>query len=217
MKKAHCPPGSLFVAILLIGDSHTYQSFGRKLDGLLRTRPEASVATFASWGSNPESWLLGDAPGHAVFEHLPDGRLIDTEKGATPVFADLLERYHPQLTIIALGANLYSAPMDYSASVVKRLAEMTARAGSQCLWVGPPDSRTRTGPAMNELYGVLRGASTPECAFTDSRALTHYPASGGDGLHYDYLGPEGLRQTDAWATAIYERARAIVSSGFGGV
>jgi hypothetical protein len=205
--KAH-----LFATILLVGDSHTYQSFGRNLDALLRASPQAQVASFASWGTSPEGWLDAGSGGSPYFEHDPDGRLVDLPSAPTPIFPELLTRYHPGVTIIALGSNLFGAPFDYSAQTVHQMAELTARAHSACIWVGPPDSRERSGPAMDELYGVLRGASAPYCQFVDSRELTHYPPTGGDGLHYDYLGPEGRKQTESWARKVFEIYLALTAS-----
>lgn len=200
-----------FATILIVGDSHTYQSFGRKLDAFARTIPQAQVAAYASWGSSPYSWFTGWTTAHGFFEHDPDGKTVDVQSAPTPMFGDLLTRLRPNLTIIALGANLFEAPWDFSASTVHQMAEMTSLAHSACLWVGPPDSRARSGPKMDELYGVLRGASTPYCDFVDSRELTHYPATGGDGLHYDYLGPEGLKQTESWAQKVFETAHEMLS------
>ena len=193
----------LLATFLLVGDSHTYQSFGRNLDELLRAQSESRVATFASWGTSPASWFANGTAAPPYFEHDPDGRLVDLPSAVTPVYSELLTRFRPQLTIIALGANLYGAPFDYSSATVNKMAQMTANAGSACIWVGPPDSRERAGPEMDELYGVLRGASAPHCRFVDSRTWTRYPDTGGDGLHYDYLGEEGLKQTRHWAQRVF--------------
>ena len=193
--------------VLLVGDSHSYQSFGRNLDGLLRTIPQMRVACYASWGTGPAGWFAFNENRNPYFEHDPDGRLVDMQRATTPIFGELLAHYHPTLTIIELGSNLFGGPLDYAAATVHQMAAMTALAHSECIWVGPPDSRDRTGPQMDELYGVLRGASAPYCQFVDSRKLTHYPAVGGDGLHYDYLGPDGLKQTKEWAQKILEVAR----------
>ena len=197
----------LLATILLIGDSHTYQSFGRRLDARLRTLPQTAVASFASWGTSPAGWLEGAGGGTPFFEHDPDGRLVDVQSGGTPHFSELLAKYQPTLTIIALGANLFGAPPEYSAETVHQMAAAVGQRQSACLWVGPPDSRERAGPPMDELYGILRGASMPYCQFVDSRVWTHYPATGGDGLHYDYLGPAGLEQTARWAQGVFDRVR----------
>ncbi len=195
--------------VLFIGDSHSVQSFGRNLDALLRTLPQARVASFASWGTSPASWFAHTENRNPYFEHGPDGRLVDVQSAPTPVFGELLAQYHPTLTIIELGSNLFGVPFDYSAATIHQMAAMTAAAHSECLWIGPPDSRSRTGPQMDELYGILRGASAPYCHFVDSRKLTHYPATGGDDIHYDYLGPDGMKQTRTWARKVFELILAL--------
>lgn len=194
----------LLATILMIGDSHTYQSFGRNVDSLLRTIPESKVVTVASWGTSPAGWFTSGPYTSPFFMNDTAGAVTDLPKAPTPVYAELLKKYKPNLTIIALGANLFKAPLEHSAKTVHEMAQMTGLSNSACIWIGPPDSRERSGREMDELYGVLRGASTPYCKFVDSRQWTNYPDNGGDGLHYDYLGEEGLKQTKNWANKIYE-------------
>jgi hypothetical protein len=203
----------MYAALLFVGDSHSYQSFGRNLDALLRTAPHAQVASFASWGSSPLDWFDGWVTGHGLFAHVPDGTLVDTQTGTTPLFVDLLKRFHPTLTIVALGSNLYTAPADDVTANVQRMTDAIKAdvISSACLWVGPPDMRARSGPEMIELYAELKAALGSDCRLLDSRAWTHYPDTGGDGIHYDYLGDAGLRQTEVWATKVFEASQETLA------
>jgi hypothetical protein len=202
---------ALYATLLLIGDSHTVASFGRKLDTLLRTVPDSRVASYASCGSTPYSWFSGWVTPCGYRERGEDGKVITSPTSPTPLIAELLKKHQPDVTLIALGANLFNTPFETSAKVTDDLVQTVAASGSKCIWIGPPDSRDRSGPKMDETYGILRGASYPECLFLDSRKWTHYPATGGDGTHYDHLGPEGVKISEAWAMKVFEAARPYLS------
>ena len=48
-------------------------------------------------------------------------------------------------------------------------------------------------------YEAYSRALSTKCAFIDSRPFAHYPDTGGDGVHFDGLGPEGKRMGEALA------------------
>jgi hypothetical protein len=200
--------------ILLIGDSHTYLSFGRKLDSLLRTIRQAQVETIASCGSSPFWWFNAQPTNCGFFEHDADGSSRDSLQAPTPLLQDVLNRFKPTLTLVALGANMMNpdnAPLDFVSQTTRQMAQMIAQAGSQCVWVGPPTSRIHLEPHVSEVDGILRGATTPECHFIDSRPFTHYPDQGGDGLHYDSLGPQGVAMAQDWAQKIFDAFTSLMN------
>ncbi len=123
---------------------------------------------------------------------------------------DLLTTLRPEVTFVALGANLVKAPDDHSFETSRRLAETITAAGSRCVWIGPPHGRNKPEPGFSHFYEILRAAVGPHCEFIDSRPFAHYPDQGGDGIHYDHLGPEGRAIARKWADSVYDRIRAIL-------
>jgi hypothetical protein len=190
--------------VLFVGDSHSVGYFGLELDALLRAAG-ASVTTRALCGSAPRDWLEGRSQSCGWFFRDPQGasdrELATGIPKAAPSLGPILDSQKPDLVVIALGANMTGSAEDSIRSQSWRLAALVTAAGARCVWVGPPRRRDETGQAA--LYEALRGAVYDHCIFVDSRELTRYPATGGDGRHY--WGAEGERISKEWAAAVLGR------------
>lgn len=207
--------------VILIGDSHSVQTFGKTLDELLRGRVgKNNVSTFASCGSSPSWWFDGRETPCGYFERTPEHGVRHAKKHLTPRLGQLLTSKEPATVIVALGANLVRAPHDYSARTSRTMALLIQNAKSQgkpvrCIWVGPPHGRNKPEPGFSEFYKVLKAAVTPPCEFVDSRPYARYPAQGGDGIHYDQLGPEGVAIAKKWATAVFDEIKLEAAGRIG--
>jgi len=192
--------------VAFIGDSHSVGSFGQEMDALLRARG-ALVWTTAVCGSSPD-WYFRDAQIQCgFFFRDSDG---ETERGTrgrlTPRLATLLETAKPDFTVVALGANLINLTPEYARRTTRPMVEAIAESESRCVWVGPPHGRNKPKEKLDALYVALRETTQDLCLFVDSRPYIHYPDTGGDGAHYDHLGPEGRRMAREWAQKVFTEA-----------
>jgi hypothetical protein len=73
---------------------------------------------------------------------------------------------------------------------------------ARCAWIGPAASRAR--PRFKELDTIVKAAVAGRCLYFDSIPLTPYPATGGDGLHFDSLGPVGILIGHHWAASAFD-------------
>jgi hypothetical protein len=193
--------------VLYVGDSHTVGSFGHELDRLLRTE-NAEVATYGSCGSSPEWWSTGHPTNCGYFDHVLGARSRQLPGGLTPLLDDLLSRLKPETTVIELGANqVGNAPASVRADAAAMMKKVRD-SGSKCIWVGPPKGRKFDPVKFAETYTALQAAARDEgCSFIDSRPWLEYPATGGDGIHYDSLGPSGSAMARGWAHRAFEAIR----------
>lgn len=198
--------------VLHIGDSHTVGIYGREMDKLLRSTG-ARVETYGSAGSSPNWWLSGHATKSGFFGKDENGS-VDApanwrEPHPTPKLPDLLGRFRPNIVMISLGANMIGADGKYIESEVRKLADIAKASGAKIIWVGPPDGResSKPGAKQDKLYAHLIKAASQYGAFIDSRPLTEYPASGGDGVHY--WGKEGSKIATQWAKDVYGQIQAL--------
>jgi lysophospholipase L1-like esterase len=189
--------------ILVIGDSHSVGSFGRRLDDLLRERtPE--VATYGSCGSSPSWWFDGRATQCGYFHRGLNGRSRRGTEAATPLLSTLLSEIEPDTIVVALGANLVNAPRDWAERTTRQMVELIAgKPGLRCVWVGPPHGRNKPEPGFGEFYTLLEGIVKPTCEFIDSRPFAQYPETGGDGVHFDHLGRPGVAIAEKWAESVF--------------
>lgn len=196
--------------VIFIGDSHSVQTFGQTLDELLRKRAgQNNVSTFASCGSSPSWWFNAKPTPCGYFERTPEGGTKRAKTHPTPVLSRLLESAQPTTVVVALGANLVKAPYDYSTRTSRELALLIQNTKTdgmpvRCIWVGPPHGRNKPEPGFSEFYKVLEAAVSPPCRFIDSRPFARYPDKGGDGVHYDQLGPEGVAIARKWAESVFK-------------
>jgi hypothetical protein len=202
-----------FPKTLFIGDSQSCETFGRVLDDRLREAAEDRVFMRARWGSAPHDWY--ESQMRVRFRDRDPGMLtaLQGPLSLVPELRSLLAESDPGLVIVELGANLYWAldsDPQFIAKTVDRMVIDIRASGASCLWVGPAHTRAR--PRIAEVQAHLKLAIRGRCAYFDSIPITPYPASGGDGLHFDSLGPEGSRIAENWAKKVFERARKCVES-----
>jgi len=190
--------------VLVIGDSHTAGTFGTELDRQLR-KAGATVATYGSCGTTPASWLKGTATRCGYVVHHVDGKLespvwrvpnpeyahdhtkpkYNVIPHPTPLLSDLMQQEHPDVVIVALGANDASDGKAVRADAAK-LAGIATSTGAQCIWIGPPSGDPNVvDPALTErVNNALRGTVSGTCTYIDSRPFTPV-YHGPDGRHFD--------------------------------
>ena len=195
------------VSILFVGDSHSVGPFGQTLDKLLRTIPEAEVASYASCGSIAKWWYTGTATPCGYFFHPENSGIEQGTKGPTPIFSTLFSNQKPHLTIVELGANYAGMPSDeFAINDMKRMAKEIRDGGSECLWVTKPDSRDRT--AIPRILKLTKDAVGEYCTIFDSTKVTTYPATGGDGVHYwNTLGTPIAKK---WAGLVFDKVNQLL-------
>lgn len=187
---------------LFLGDSHTVGSFGARLDELLREEAPR-VVTYGVCGASPSWWFEGTKTRCGYFFHEADSDATRGMRVKTPLISRLLEEWNPSVVIVALGANLISESNASVSESSAKLAHVSVSLGARCVWVGPPHGRNKPEPRFSEFYSVLKEAVSQNCEFIDSRPYAHYPDVGGDGVHFDSLGPEGVALARAWAEAVF--------------
>jgi len=108
--------------------------------------------------------------------------------GDVPKF---VERYHPDLVLITLGANEIEIPNpEQRAGAIRHLVGELG--GRPCVWIAPPLWKPDTG-----LMKVIRDNVAP-CRYLDSNALVHDLPRGHDKIHPNAEGRE------AWAEIVFQ-------------
>lgn len=188
--------------ILYIGDSHSTGCFGRTLDVSFRTfrtkeRP-ALVVSQASCGTASSHWLK--ANGHVT----KCGALIcdqsgtcDSRNNKTDSLGGLLEKEKPKVTIVALGTNMIKGNRIQFESETRSLLLKIKQAGSQCVWIGPPQAAEFFYPLtkFNEFVEKLESIVESEgCRFVNSvDSTSRENLSDSMGIHY------GCKDAEIWA------------------
>ncbi len=175
--------------VLFIGDSIAYGRFGKTIDASLRATG-AVVTTEASCGTTPSSWL--DGKGRVTtpcgFWKKAQASEERVTVHLTPKIGEELQTLHPGLTVIQLGTNIAAGrnPLLQQPDVARMMQEVRA-AGSQCIWIGPPDASSPvvTREKLRLTNEMIRTeAARQGCFFIDSLSFTHFPDGlGGDGIH----------------------------------
>lgn len=217
--------------ILMIGDSHTSQSFGIMMHANLSSIKDTNVATFGNCGSSPAGWMTRAAWAKTqcgFFHGFVDDSGLRGKNKKTPFLEDLLKNmnvlsekvYIPDAVIIALGANQINSidterKFIHQKNTVKKMINMVSKLGIPCLWVGPPDGSLAKKPEAKQsrLYQMLQEAVTESgdyCKFFSSRAeslsFLKYPEDcNRDGAHYDACTTGRIRAVQ-WANAISREA-----------
>ncbi len=189
--------------ILFIGDSHSVGSFGMQEDALLRRLPGFNVAIYAICGSSPESWFTGLKTNCGYFFKDTKGEEQRGWEKETPLLANLLALHRPSYTVVELGANMYGEPAEWIEKTSHEMAMAIVSSGSKCIWIGPPQARLQPEPELGVVFDALRAGVVPYCMLFDSRNATTYPATGGDGIHFNSLGEPGARMAENWALSAY--------------
>jgi hypothetical protein len=200
---------------LVIGDSQLCQTFGGVLDAELREDANDSVVTRGRWGTSPHNWYDGSSTTDGFFDHDPGQDPVRGTVTQTPLFPGLLTEVSPTLVVVELGANLDWAldqNPDFINQTVDRMVSDILAAHAECFWIGPADSRLR--PRMPQIRDRIIAGIAGRCVFFDSLKVTSYPADGGDGLHYDSLGPAGIAMGRDWALAAHSAIRSAFPAHF---
>jgi hypothetical protein len=203
----------LLPLILFIGDSHAAGSFGMQEDALLRGMKQFSVATYAICGSSPQSWFQGMTTECGYFFKDTAGRELRGQQGQTPRMADLLNVHQPRYTVIELGANMYGGPVEWVEKTSLEMAMAVVSSGSKCIWIGPPRARVQPEPELGRIFDALQRSVGQYCLLFDSRKFTNYPATGGDGIHFDSLGEPGRHIAQNWALSAFYAFRPVLKAG----
>lgn len=194
--------------VLLIGDSHCCGTFGKTLDQACRDAG-ARVRSYASCSSHPIWWFDGTRTHCGYFARDERGRIQRVPFGVlkpTPRLPLLWRQFQPELVLVALGANMIDYRRETIQATSARLAAYLDARGAEIGWIGPPVIRLQPRWKLDRLYGWLQAAVKPYALFIDSRPWTHYPATGGDGIHF--RGAEGRRIAADWARAVFEQLQA---------
>ncbi len=190
--------------ILFIGDSHVYGSFGDHLDQSLRTLAGAQVNSIGSCGSDPNWWFSGKATGCGYFRRSPAGATTRVDSHATPLFPDLMKTGVPKIVVIEHGTNFQGYSLEYVRKGTRKMIAEIRQTRPICIWAGAPTMRKLPADTIYDpIYKAMSEEIGDLCTFVDSRKVTSYPAHGGDGIHYDPLGEQGRKMTQAWADAVF--------------
>ena len=121
----------------------------------------------------------------------------------TPLINKLIEKHQPRYTVVELGANMYGHPPEWIEKTSHEMAIAIVNSGSKCIWIGPPNARIQPEPGLGRVFEALRAGVGQYCLLFDSRNVTTYPASGGDGIHFNTLGEPGARMAEKWALSAF--------------
>lgn len=109
----------------------------------------------------------------------------------------LLEKEKPKVTVVALGTNMIKGKRDQSESEARSLILKIKEAGSQCIWIGPPQAALFFSPEakFNEFVEKLESVVESEgCRFVSSVDKTaRENLNDSMGLHY------GCKDAETWA------------------
>jgi len=207
-------------SVLFIGDSHSVGTFGKTLDTLFRSNPNRKMMTVASCGVSPNAFLQGLSTKCGFLSLDLNWNETKKTKSKTPLMDDLSELVKPDLTVVALGANLINwatSKPEFSARQTRELAQKISASGSKCLWVGPPNGRNKPIDKLTTLYEMLMRETKDYCMFFDSRPeslsfldfeeLSKKANKSGDGVHYDSLGQVGRTAMRKWAREVFIKAK----------
>jgi hypothetical protein len=206
---------------VIIADSHgVLGPFGAAVDNVLRELPGSDVLD-VSIGASAPSWFYHPTVSKCAYigrsdeKHAPPPRKCSTMR--SPLASKLLRKMAGHTVVVALGSNLVYDPqgLGYARSSSERLVRDIQAAGARCVWVGPPRMRRFSDAKIDEIYKALRDAmrgdtSHPPCVFLDSRGLTSYPATGGDGVHYNF--PQGEPVAQQWGETIAHEIAALATA-----
>lgn len=169
--------------VLLLGDSHSVGPFGQTLDEELRGRG-LRTATYASCGSIAQNWETGKETTCGFFSKTLEGRITQLPRSKTPLLKNLLTEVKPDYVIVELVTNYALLPNDnFAIRDMRKLSTLIKESGARCFWIGAPDMR-RFRSELPRFQRLIEEAVGGDCEIFDSNAVTEYPATGGDGIHY---------------------------------
>ncbi len=185
--------------ILIIGDSHLVGPFGWRLDEELR-KSGHQVATYASCGSIAKWWTTSQKTTCGYFSNDLNNNITRATTHPTPKLTELLTTIHPDAVIVELGSNYVNSPNDdFVKADLKNMVQEIKNAGASCFWISAPDMRLYRN-ALPRLDKLIQESVGDDCRIFDSKNVTSYPATGGDGVHYWFK--EGIPMADHWADSV---------------
>lgn len=190
--------------ILFIGDSHIASAFGKTLTNLLENKAHGtSVTTISSCGSSASWWLNSTPTTCGLWKRYSAVETENSSRGETPLLDELIASVKPDTIIVGLGTNLIPENPLERRKHAEILMQIASAKGLKCFWIGPPDTRKFTAQQIKDVYTTLADlANSYSCHLIDSRAYTHYPSTGGDGIHYS--GDAGRAILLDWANQVYK-------------
>ena len=212
-------------SIVMVGDSHVAQSWGRHMHARLLTIGDAHVV--GSCGSSPRSWFNDWKTPCGWFRGYKNGKQSSGVKGInaqTPRFSKLIEIHQPDVALIALGANLLNQLKSkkqraYARKNIHKMLDLVEAAGVQCIWIGPPDGSKKKKPEHKQdaLYDFLVESIGGRCDFINSRQVSmpkmKYPKKcNWDGGHWDACS-EGKKLAVHWADEVFIRVVKAIEKG----
>lgn len=206
--------------VLYVGDSESLGYFGDNIHKWVAATPDPksrtplSVRSFWTCGADVISWMSGGVSYCGARRCISPGVCTrDQGRGHVPYgsLKSYLAAVRPRVTIVSLGTNFLTEREFYSRNYyryyLKRaqdLAEQIARAGSACIWVGPPQASLRTKPAEDyERFDADFAAAVQAggCNYIDSNPLSdrsYVLPHDGEGIHYR---GDGEKQ---WSAAVWK-------------
>ncbi len=183
-------------SLLFIGDSHSVGPFGQKLDAELRTL-DAKVTTATSCGTIVANWYQTANTTCGYLERDVDGTTRRGTTGPVPRFTTLLAQHRPSHVIVALATNYANYPDEnFIVRDMRKMASDIVATGAKCFWIGMPTSR-KLATKHEKIDRLTRQAVSDLCTYFDSFAVTTYPATGSDGIHFYFQG--GKEVAENWA------------------
>jgi hypothetical protein len=187
--------------ILMITDSHGEGTFGKETTRIIE-EAGGKLSVYAVGGSAPVDWLKGLQGKWGYWEHHTRGKDFRSSKPITPKLEDLIRSVNPDVVVIELGTNLIWNKFTHNEkSDIWKLMEKVTSAGKKCIWIGPPGLRVDKvyTARINEVYKFLtQEVEKSGCELHPSWETVTYPASGGDGIHYDSAGRAGKKMANKW-------------------
>lgn len=191
--------------VMLIGDSHSVGPFGWYLDENLR-KEGYHVASYASCGSIAKWWTTQQKTTCGYYSNDLNGNVTKANSHPTPKLTSLLAEVKPEAVIVELGSNYVKTPSDeFVKNDIKAFVKTIKDTGATCFWISAPDMRLYRND-ISRLDKLVYEAVGNDCVMFDSKKVTAYPATGGDGIHYWFNA--GLPIAHKWADGAFEAFKA---------
>jgi hypothetical protein len=195
--------------VLVVTDSHGEGAFGTRLVELFEKNGDV-ISFYGVGGSTSKDWMLGLDQIWGYWEYHTDGANIRSQKPKTPEFKNLLIKLSPKKVIIELGTNLIWRDLSLEdAKFIQDMIRLASEFKAECFWVGPPDLRPKSSEQKRrvlEIHELLKKeVEASGCQLIKSWELTQFPATGGDGIHYDSIPDLGEGLARKWAESIFSK------------
>jgi hypothetical protein len=185
--------------VLMIGDSHTVGPFGWYVDQNMRDAGH-TMATYGSCGSVARWWVNGgNRSSCGYYGRNTEGSRLELTQ--TPKLETLLNTVRPDIVFMQFGGNYVHINDSEITRDIKSMISIVRNFGAQCLFITNPDGRNNRHLSPRVIK-LMKEAVGSDCAFFDSRTVTRYPETGGDGIHYWFNA--GLPLARKWANGVTE-------------